>query len=106
MIALRRVVEKHGVFETLYTDNDSKFKYHRKGGSLYFNYHKNPEDVHTQIDMALSKLRIRLLNTSPFDLESKGKVERPFRMFQDRIIKEFRDNNNPLRKQTSGLIIE
>ena len=49
MIALRRVVEKHGVFETLYTDNDSKFKYHRKGGSLYFNYHKNPEDVHTQL---------------------------------------------------------
>lgn len=93
LLALRGVVKKYGIFEALYTDNDSKFKYHRKNSSLYFNYHKNPEDVHTQIDMALSKLRIQLLHTPPFDPESKGKVEKPFGMFQDRLIKEFRDNN-------------
>lgn len=93
MIALRSVVEKYGIFSALYTDNDSKFRYYRKEGSRYFNYHQNPEDVQTQIKMALSKLRIQLINTPPFDPESKGKVERPFGMFQDRIKKEFRDNN-------------
>lgn len=93
LLALRTVVEKYGVFQALYTDNDSKFKYHRKNPSLYFNYHKNPEEVHTQIDMALSRLRIQLLTTPPFDPEPKGKVERPFRTFQDRLIKEFRDND-------------
>ncbi|MDI6839711.1 MAG: hypothetical protein QMD71_02470, partial [bacterium] len=93
LIALRRVVEKYGVFRALYTDNDSKFKYERKNPSLYFNYHKEPDDIQTQIDMALSELRIQLLHTPVDDPESKGKVERLFGMFQDRLIKEFRDNN-------------
>ncbi|MDI6840771.1 MAG: hypothetical protein QMD71_08000, partial [bacterium] len=93
MLALRRVVEKYGVFRALYTDNDSKFKYNKRNFSLYFDYHKDPDEVHTQIDMALSKLRILLLHTPPHDAPSKGKVERPFRMFQDRLIKEFRANN-------------
>jgi len=89
MLALRKVVEKHGVFEILYTDRDSKFRYTRTNFSLYFNYQKPPEAVTTQIHQALKELGIVLLNTHPYAPYEKGKVERFAGFLQGRLPIEF-----------------
>ncbi len=76
MCVLRKVVEKYSIFDTLYTNCDSKFKYAQRNPSLYFNYQKPAEEVDTQIQRALKELGIILLTTHPYAPHEKGKVER------------------------------
>lgn len=92
MLLLREVVEKYGVFDALYTDNDSKFKYTRVNYSRYFDYRKEPEEIETQIDIALGKLGIRLTHSKPYEPEGKGKLERMFGYLQDRLVNEIKLN--------------
>ncbi len=69
----------------LYTDKASHFKTTRHGG---LHYHVEVEQNETQIERALREPGISLINTnSP---QAKGKIERKFRFFQDRLIKEMR----------------
>lgn len=89
MCVLRKTVEKYGIFETLYTDCDSKFKYYRTNFSLYFNYQKAPAEVDTQISQALAELGIVILNTHPHAPHEKGKIERFFGFLQVRLPIEF-----------------
>jgi transposase len=89
MLALRKVVEKYGIFEILYTDRDSKFRYTRTNFSLYFNYQKPAEEVATQIHRALKELGVVLLNTHPYAPYEKGKVERFAGFLQGRLPIEF-----------------
>lgn len=89
MCVLRKVVEKYGIFETLYTDRDSKFRYTRTNPSLYFNYQKAAEEVDTQIHQALNELGIILLNTHAHAPHEKGKVERFAGFLQGRLPIEF-----------------
>lgn len=93
MCVLRRVVKKYGLFDTLYVDQDSKFKYHRVNASLYFNYHQQPADVNTQIHQALRELGIVLLPTHRKSPWEKGKVERFFGFLQQRLPIEFQRHN-------------
>lgn len=93
MTVLRRVIEKYGIFETLYTDCDSKFRYIRNNPSVYFNYQKDPQEIKTQIHQALSELGITLLNTHPYAPYQKGKVERFAGFLQARLPIEFRVHN-------------
>lgn len=93
MCVLRKIIEKYGIFETLYTDRDSKFRYTRNNPSLYFNYQKDPQEVKTQIHQALSELGIILLNTHPYAPYQKGKVERFAGFLQARLPIEFRIHN-------------
>jgi len=89
MCALRKTIEKYGVFETLYTDCDAKFKYYRTNFSQYFNYQKAPEAVDTQISQALAELGIVIFNTHPHAPHEKGKIERFFGFLQARLPIEF-----------------
>ncbi len=87
MLVLKEAIRKHGLFHTLYTDNDSKFNYIRTQTSLYFDYHRRPEDVDTQIHRALNELGIRLTHTPSFEPYGRGKIERLFGFMQDRVPK-------------------
>lgn len=85
MKVIRAYIEQRGVFMALYTDKASHFRTTRHGG---LRYHVEVEQKETQIQRALGEFGIKLINAnSP---QAKGRIERKFRFFQDRLIKEMR----------------
>jgi len=85
MHVIRGAVEKKGLFVALYADKASHFKTTRKAG---LHYNINPEQDDTQIERALQELDINFIPAnSP---QAKGRIERLFRTFQDRLIAEMR----------------
>lgn len=85
MKVIRRYIEQRGIFMALYTDRASHFRTTRHGG---LHYHVEVEQKETQIQRALSELGIKLINAnSP---QAKGRIERRFGFFQDRLVKEMR----------------
>jgi len=85
MHGIRSTVEKMGLFTALYADKASHFKTTRRAG---LHYNVNPEQDDTQIERALHELGITFIPAnSP---QAKGRVERLFRTFQDRLIAEMR----------------
>ncbi len=85
MKVIKEFILQRGRFMALYTDKASHFKTTRHGG-LHYDVSLEHED--TQIQRALSELGIKLINAnSP---QAKGRIERLFRFFQDRLIKEMR----------------
>lgn len=85
MEVIRKTIENKGLFYALYVDKASHFNTTRYGG-LHVNVSVEQED--TNIERALKKLNIQLiLANSP---QAKGRIERLFRVFQDRLVKELR----------------
>ncbi|MBL7070261.1 MAG: ISNCY family transposase [Candidatus Omnitrophica bacterium] len=85
MRVIRHFIERKGSFLCLYADKASHFTTTRHQG---IHYNVNPEQDDTQIERALEELGINLIPAnSP---QAKGRVERLFRLFQDRLIKEMR----------------
>lgn len=85
MRVIRRFIEQKGLFMALYVDKASHFTTTRYQG---IHYNVNPEQDDTQIERALDELGIKLIPAnSP---QAKGRIERLFRLFQDRLIKEMR----------------
>ncbi|WP_460178116.1 transposase family protein [Thermodesulfovibrio hydrogeniphilus] len=85
MSVIRAYIEQRGVFMALYTDKASHFRTTRHGG---LHYHVEVQHKETQIARALNELGIKLINANT--PQAKGRVERKFRFFQDRLIKEMR----------------
>ncbi|MBI4981405.1 DDE-type integrase/transposase/recombinase [Candidatus Woesearchaeota archaeon] len=85
MCLIRRVIEEYGLFQTLYTDNDSMFKLIRSGWSRHFEYKVDLERVQTQIHRSLLELGIGFIHTRPFEPQGKGKLERLFGFMQERL---------------------
>lgn len=90
MLVLREAIERHGLFNLLYVDNDSKFKVIRHGNSRFFDYREETlaGETITEIHRALIELGIVLLPHEPENAQAKGKIERVFRFIQDRFIPE------------------
>ncbi|GBC97004.1 hypothetical protein HRbin16_02820 [bacterium HR16] len=85
MSCLYHYIQRRGLFRALYVDRASHFKTTRHGG---LHYEVNPEQADTQIQRALGELGIEIVYAhTP---QAKGRVERLFRFFQDRLIKEMR----------------
>lgn len=85
MHVIRKFIEIKGLFTSLYVDKASHFKTTRHKG---IHYTMNPEQDETQIERALTELGITLiLANSP---QAKGRIERLFGTFQDRLIAEMR----------------
>ena len=83
MEVIKNWIKKKGIFIALYVDKASHFYTTRHGG---IHYDLNDEHADTQIQMALEELGIRLITAnSP---QAKGRIERLFRTFQDRLINE------------------
>lgn len=88
MEAIRKTIEKEGLFAALYADKASHFTTTRYGG-LHVTTAQEQDD--TQIERALQEIGITFIGAnSP---QAKGRIERLFRTFQDRFIKELRLNN-------------
>ncbi|MBE0478964.1 transposase [Candidatus Aerophobetes bacterium] len=88
---IRKVVEEYGIFSSLYTDNDSMFKFIRKGFSMHFEYRSDLEKIQTQIHRALLELGTVLIHHEPFQPACKGKIERIFGFMQQRLHYPLRD---------------
>lgn len=85
MEVIRKTIEKEGLFAALYADKASHFTTTRYGG-LHVNVALEQDD--TQIERSLQELDITFIPAnSP---QAKGRIERLFRTFQDRLIKELR----------------
>jgi len=104
MKVTRYLIEKYGIPEAIYTDNDSIFKYIRSNDPLHVTYHKDQQDVSTQFERALSELGIVLIQHKPFQPESKGKIERFLGFLQDRFINELKRHIDKIPKDVSGAI--
>lgn len=85
MHVIRKFIEIKGIFTSLYVDKASHFKTTRHKG---IHYTMNPDQDETQIERALDELGITLIPAnSP---QAKGRIERLFGTFQDRLIAEMR----------------
>jgi len=88
MDGIKSVLQKKGLFEALYVDKASHFITTRLDG---FHNTMNDEQKDTNIQMALKDLGMKLITAnSP---QAKGRVERMFRFFQDRLVHEMRFHN-------------
>ncbi|WP_369018257.1 hypothetical protein QBE54_11090 [Thermatribacter velox] len=76
---------QRGIFMALYTDRASHFTTTRHGG---LHYDTLSEYGNTQIQRALEELGIARVSAS--NPQAKGRIERAFRFFQGRLIKELR----------------
>ncbi len=104
MKATRYLIEKYGLPETIYTNNDSIFEYICSDEPLHVTYHKDQQDVSTQFETALSQLGVVLIRHMPFQPESKGKIERFFGFLQDRFFNELKRHIHKILKDISGTI--
>lgn len=85
MATLKEIVKKKGIPLSLYVDKDSKFITIRHGG-LHVNIKRNQEK--TQMQRAWEELGINVIYAeSP---QAKGRIERLWGTFQDRLISELR----------------
>ncbi len=88
MQVLKKVVDKKGVFKSLYVDKASHFTTTRRGGTHVV---VRTEDFrNTQVERALGELGITMINAhTP---QAKGRIERLFQLLQDRFLKELKLN--------------
>jgi len=82
---VRNYLVQQGLFMALYTDRASHFTTTRHGG---LHYDTLSEYGNTQIQRALEELGIAQVSAST--PQARGRIERVFRFFQDRLIKELR----------------
>lgn len=79
---LREVIERHGLFCTLYTDRGSHYFYTPKAGAAV------DKSKPTQVGRALAQLGIE--HIPAYSPEARGRSERAFRTLQDRLPKDLR----------------
>ena len=85
MKVLKEYIKRRGLFMALYVDKASHFKTTRHGG---IHYEVSVEQAETRIQSALKELNIEIVYAS--SPQAKGRIERLFGFFQDRLIKEMR----------------
>jgi len=85
MDSFKRYMKKYGIPQMLYLDNYSPYKARRKPT---IEEQLMNEDPLTQFERAAKELGVRVNHAnSP---QAKGRIERSFRTFQDRLVKELR----------------
>jgi transposase InsO family protein len=100
LAVLRHFIERKGLFISLYVDRASHFTTTRYAG---IHVVVNPEPEETQIERALTELEITLIPAhSP---QAKGRIERLFGTFQDRLIKEMRVANIKTYTQANQFLV-
>lgn len=84
---MKQTIRRKGAPLSYYVDGASHNRTHRKGG-VHYRTKDNEDYKDTQIERALAELGINLIVAgSP---QAKGRVERLFGTFQDRLISELR----------------
>jgi transposase len=89
MDSLKGYIKKHGIPTSIYLDKHSTYKVNKK--QTYREWPFRDEEELTQFGRACQQLGIELIYAgSP---QAKGRVERLFETFQDRLVKELRLEN-------------
>jgi hypothetical protein len=86
MHVIRKFIEKKGIFMCIYVDKASHFRGPRHKDTPHYTNHV--DETYSQIERALNELGITLINAD--SCQAKGRIERLFGFFQDRLIKEMR----------------
>jgi hypothetical protein len=85
LMALKAVVTTYGVGSNYYTDNHSIFRYIERSDSRFSTKKIQASDVKTQWERAVRECGMDIIYAmSP---EAKGKIERPYRWLQDRVVR-------------------
>ena len=101
MRVLKRIVETKGIPLIFYCDKDSNFKT-AKYESIH--YQLKAENAQTQIERALKELGVEMIYAnSP---QAKGRVERAWGTFQDRLCSELRLHNISTLEAANHYLLE
>ncbi len=85
MESLRRYFRRYGLPESIYLDKHSTYKL---TGKASVEAQLRGEELLSEVERALKELGVRVIHAdSP---QAKGRIERLFRTFQDRLVKEMR----------------
>jgi transposase len=85
IMALKSVVTTYGVGSNYYTDNHSIFRFIERQESYWKTPKRAASDIKTQWERAVKECGMGTIYAmSP---EAKGKIERPYRWLQDRIVR-------------------
>ncbi len=83
LIALKTLFKNYGYPVSIYYDNDSKYNYIKHNSNYFENILKENENA--VIPRALKELGVNLINSTPYQPQGKGKVERKFLTFQNQL---------------------
>jgi len=85
MDSLRRYFRRYGLPESVYLDKHSTYKL---SGKASIEAELRGEELLSEVERALKELGVKVIHAdSP---QAKGRIERLFRTFQDRLVKEMR----------------
>jgi len=85
MDSLRRYIEKYGIPVSIYLDRHAAYK---SKGKQTIEDELNNRHAMSQLERAAKELEITIIHA--FSAQAKGRIERDFRTYQDRLIKEMR----------------
>ncbi len=101
MRVLKRIVETKGIPLVFYCDKDANFKT-AKYESIH--YQLKAEDAQTQIERALKELGVQIIYAG--SAQAKGRVERAWGTFQDRLCSELRLHNISTLEAANHYLLE
>lgn len=101
MIVLKRIIETKGIPLSIYCDGDSKFKTTRQQG---VHYNLKNDYGETQIGRALEELGVSVIIAG--SAEAKGRVERAWGTFQDRLCSELRLHKISTLEEANHYLVE
>jgi len=82
---LESVALKYGLAFSYYVDSHSIFRFVQGRDSFWRNHYKVTDDVDTQWEQVLNDCNVKVIYAlSP---QAKGKIERPYRWLQDRLVR-------------------
>lgn len=100
MDSFRRYIQRYGIPMALYTDLHSTYRNNNKKLSIPEQLAGNTAD--TQFSRALRQLSVNLVPA--FSPQAKGRVERCFQTFQDRLVKELKRLNISSLKDANAFL--
>ena len=97
ILALEAVLLKYGFPLAYYVDSHSIFRFVQGRDSFWRNHYKLTDDANPQWKQVLDDCRIKI--TYALSPQAKGKIERPYRWIQDRLVRTcYRENIRDIKE--------
>ena len=97
ILALEAVLLKHGFPLAYYVDSHSIFRFVQGRDSFWRNHYKLTDEANPQWKQVLDDCRVKV--TYALSPQAKGKIERPYRWIQDRLVRTcYRENVRDIKK--------
>jgi len=97
ILALEAVLLKYGFPLTYYVDSHSIFRFVQGRDSFWRNHYKLTDEANPQWKQVLDDCRVKV--TYALSPQAKGKIERPYRWIQDRLVRTcYRENIRDIKE--------